>query len=73
MEKPHAVDVAGAKSVIESAKLAKEKGLGIVSGFCYRYTLTGTDSVGNTASIFTIVKLDTTAPNFGSPALTLSK
>ena len=37
MEKPHAVDVAGAKSVIESAKLAKEKGLGIVSGFCYRY------------------------------------
>lgn len=39
MEKPHATDVAGAKSVIESAKLAKQKGLGLVSGFCYRYDL----------------------------------
>ena len=37
MEKPHATDIAGAKSVIESAKLAKQKGLGLVSGFCYRY------------------------------------
>lgn len=37
MEKPHATDVAGAKSVIESARLAKSKGLGLVGGFCYRY------------------------------------
>lgn len=45
---------------------------GLTSGFCYRYTLTGTDNVGNATSIFTIVKLDTSAPSFGSPALTLS-
>ncbi len=37
MEKPHAVDVPGALSVIESAKLAKSKNLALVSGFCYRY------------------------------------
>ncbi len=37
MEKPHATDVAGAKSVIASAKLAQQKGLGLVSGFTYRY------------------------------------
>ncbi len=37
MEKPHATDAAGAKSVIESAKKAQEKGLGLVSGFVYRY------------------------------------
>jgi len=37
MEKPHATDAAGAKSVIESAKKSQEKGLGLVSGFVYRY------------------------------------
>jgi len=37
---------------------------------CYRYTLTGTDNVGNTTSISTIVKVDTTAP--GAPSITLS-
>ena len=47
-------------------------GAGITSGNCYRYTLTGTDNVGNSVSISTIVKVDTTAPAFGSPALTLS-
>src|SRR5262249_13653862 len=36
-EKPVAVDVAGVKSVIETAKLAKEKNLSLCSGFCYRY------------------------------------
>jgi predicted dehydrogenase len=36
-EKPVAVDVAGAKSVIATAKLAKEKNLSLCSGFCYRY------------------------------------
>ena len=46
---------------------------GLASGFCYRYTLTGTDNVGNTAAIFTMVKLDTSAPTFGSPALTLAE
>ena len=34
MEKPHAVDATGARSVIASAKLAKSKGLSVISGFC---------------------------------------
>jgi hypothetical protein len=37
---------------------------------CHRFTLTGTDNVGNATAISTIVKVDTTAP--GAPALTLS-
>jgi len=37
MEKPHATDATGLRSVLESVKLAKEKKLSIVSGFCYRY------------------------------------
>jgi predicted dehydrogenase len=36
-EKPMAVDGPGVRSVIESARLAKEKNLNLVSGFCYRY------------------------------------
>jgi predicted dehydrogenase len=36
-EKPMAVDVAGVKSVMESAKLAKQKGVAIQHGFCWRY------------------------------------
>ncbi len=42
---------------------------GLATG-CYRYTLTGTDNVGNTVSISTIVKVDTSAPS--APSLTLS-
>ena len=42
---------------------------GLATG-CYRYVLTGTDNVGNTVSITTIVKVDTTAP--AAPTLTLS-
>jgi predicted dehydrogenase len=38
-EKPVAVDGAGIKSVLESAQLAKEKKLNIVSGLCWRYDL----------------------------------
>ena len=37
MEKPHAVDATGARSVIASAQAAKAKGLSVVSGFCYRF------------------------------------
>ncbi len=33
---------------------------------CYKFTLTGTDSAGNTASISTTVKIDTTAPVSGA-------
>lgn len=35
-EKPMAVDAAGARSVIATAKMAKEKNLNLVSGFCWR-------------------------------------
>lgn len=38
---------------------------------CYRYVLTGTDVAGNSVSVTTTVKVDTSAPSFGSPALTL--
>lgn len=38
-EKPVAVDAPGIKSVLESAQLAKKKGLNIVSGLCWRYDL----------------------------------
>lgn len=37
MEKPHAVDATGVRSVLESVKKAKEKGLCMVGGFCWRY------------------------------------
>lgn len=36
-EKPVAVDATGIRSVIESAKIAKEKELSLVCGFCWRY------------------------------------
>ena len=37
-EKPMAVDVAGLKSVLESTKLAKEKGTTIQHGYCWRFS-----------------------------------
>jgi len=36
---------------------------------CYLYTLTGTDNVGNTVSITTTVKVDTSGPSAPSPSL----
>jgi predicted dehydrogenase len=36
-EKPMATDAPGVRSVIESAKLAKDKGLSLLAGFCWRY------------------------------------
>ncbi len=38
-EKPVAVDAPGVRSVIETSKKAKEKGLNVVSGLCWRYDL----------------------------------
>ena len=35
----------------------------VASGHCYLLTLTGTDNVGNAASVSTTVKVDTTAPS----------
>jgi myo-inositol 2-dehydrogenase/D-chiro-inositol 1-dehydrogenase len=36
-EKPMATDATGVRSVMESVKLAKEKNLSLVAGFCWRY------------------------------------
>lgn len=36
-EKPMAVDVAGVKSVMESARIAKEKGTTLQHGYCWRF------------------------------------
>ena len=36
-EKPIATDAPGVRSVIESVRIAKEKDLGILAGFCWRY------------------------------------
>lgn len=38
-EKPVAVDAPGIRSVLESAEIAKEKKLNLVSGLCWRYDL----------------------------------
>lgn len=38
-EKPMATDAPGVRSVIESVKIAKEKKLAMVAGFCWRYDL----------------------------------
>jgi predicted dehydrogenase len=38
-EKPMATDSPGVRSVMESARLAKEKSLALVAGFCWRYEL----------------------------------
>ncbi|HEY4261638.1 MAG TPA: Gfo/Idh/MocA family oxidoreductase [Schlesneria sp.] len=38
-EKPMATDAPGIRSVIESVKIAKEKKLAMVAGFCWRYDL----------------------------------
>lgn len=37
-EKPVAVDIPGLKRVMESVKIAKERKLNLVSGFCFRYS-----------------------------------
>ena len=36
-EKPVAVDAPGVRQILDSVKIAKEKNLSIVSGFCWRY------------------------------------
>jgi len=37
LEKPMATDAPGVRSVLESVKLAKQKKLAVVAGFCWRY------------------------------------
>ena len=43
-EKPVAVDAPGIRSVIETAKKAKEKGLALMSGFCWRHDIPKIDT-----------------------------
>lgn len=38
-EKPMGVDAPGVRSVMESAKMARDQGTSLVSGFCWRYKL----------------------------------
>lgn len=45
-EKPVAVDAPGVRKVLAAAKMAKEKKLSIVSGFCFRHDLMNKDIVG---------------------------
>ncbi len=44
-EKPLAVDAPGVRSVIESAKMAKEKKLGVLCGYCYRWDFAKRETV----------------------------
>ena len=37
VEKPHALDVPGIKSVQKTCEVARKKGLSVVSGLCWRY------------------------------------
>lgn len=41
VEKPCATDIAGVKDFLETAKLAAEKDLSVLCGFCYRYSEQG--------------------------------
>jgi predicted dehydrogenase len=43
VEKPMATDAPGVRSVMETSKLAKEKNLAVVAGFCWRYDLARRD------------------------------
>jgi myo-inositol 2-dehydrogenase/D-chiro-inositol 1-dehydrogenase len=45
IEKPVAVDPVGVRSVMESAKMLKEKGKCLVSGLCYRYQFSKRDII----------------------------
>jgi predicted dehydrogenase len=49
-EKPMAVDVAGVKSVVESAKLAKQKGTTIQHGYCWRFSPNTREGYGKVLS-----------------------
>jgi predicted dehydrogenase len=45
VEKPVAVDAPGVRSIIDTCKKAKEKGLAVVSGLCWRYHPTVRETV----------------------------
>ncbi len=60
VEKPIAVDAPGVRSVQATCKLAREKGLSIVSGLCWRYDLGMNATVGRVldGAIGDIVAID---------------
>ncbi len=45
-EKPMAVDMAGIRSVVQSVKMAKEKGVAIQHGFCWRFEPAAREAYG---------------------------
>jgi predicted dehydrogenase len=45
-EKPVAVDAAGVRSVLESARIAQQKNLSLMSGFCWRYSAREREAMG---------------------------
>lgn len=49
-EKPVAVDAPGVRSVLETAKLAREKKLSVVAGFCWRYSNYIKETMGRVAN-----------------------
>jgi predicted dehydrogenase len=49
-EKPMAVDVTGIKSVLESTRIAKEKGLTLQHGFCWRFSPSTREGYGKVLS-----------------------
>ena len=49
-EKPMAVDVAGVKSVLESARIAKEKNLTLQHGYCWRFSPNTREGYGKVTS-----------------------
>lgn len=53
----------GGPTPLDLAAPVEQSGLG---DGCYRYTLSGTDLVGNIATVHTIVRVDTTAPSVGA-------
>ncbi|MCA5004696.1 Gfo/Idh/MocA family protein [Sphingobacterium bovistauri] len=49
-EKPVAIDIPGLKRVMESVRIAKEKKLNLVSGFCFRYLTPNREIMGRVNS-----------------------
>lgn len=62
VEKPVAVDAPGVRSVMESCRMAKEKGLNLVSGLCYRYQFAKRETIKRLqdGAIGDIITLQTT-------------
>ena len=61
--------VAGVCGTFDPASAETVPGAGVISGLpdgCHRFTLTGTDLAGNSASISTTVRLDASAPADGA-------